>query len=1189
MNLYLKALEMYGFKSFADKIRLEFNPGITAIVGPNGSGKSNIADAVRWVLGEQSAKVLRGSKMEDVIFAGSDRRKPLGIAEVSITIDNSSGFLPVDYSEVTITRRVFRSGESEYYLNKTNCRLKDINELLMDTGIGKEGYSIIGQGKIEEILSVKSEDRRHIFEEAAGIVKYKSRKEEAEKKLEDTKQNIIRINDIIEELQFQLIPLKEQAERARRYNELSAKLKTLEVNLYINRLEELKDVLQEYEKNSAEIKSEYEKTKDYIHKLEAEVIEKSKELNAVEGEIYGIQSKMYNYSGEFEKVQAQIERSLEKLKDLKNHISENQKRKEALENKLEDLKKELDNQAAEFEDLITKLNKKELALETKTEELEEIEKSLFEEERWIEDNKGEIIELLNAISEKKNNLVGSQTFLDGLIKRRCNIEEELQKLAKNKKNLKSSLSKNKSRLEHLKELIGKISNTNSDYENEQRKIERLLKDLETEIKDLNIKKNQKESRLELLNEMEQDYMGFNKGVRNLLKEIHKEPHLMKGFCGVIAQLINTEKKYELAIETALGSSLQNVVTDTEEDAKKIIDFLKRKHLGRVTFLPINVIKPKDFGDKENSFKNIRGYIAVAADIVKYDLKYASVIRNLLGRVVVAEDLDAALNIAKKSGFNFKIVTLEGDVINPGGAMTGGSRIKHTYLLGRNREIKEIKKYLQELNVKIDNCEMKKNNLVSKLDSIKSSISANNDKIYELELKFNILQKENQGILKEQQDIEERQHILTKELNQLKQECTDTNSYISSLTSELQFKETESKKLQERVIESQNRLRIKRESREKISQEKTELKIQIASLKQEEVRLTENLKRLEREIEGIKDELNRTKKEIDNSHLLMRVIQENLKNYKKKKNDITNKINTFNKSFDEFNSKKQEYKDEIARINFQIKELNNSLNQLQDKLHKVEMNQTKYQIEAQNLENALWEKYNLNYKDALSFKKEITSKKGSIKEIEDLKSRMKDLGQVNLGAIEEYNRLKERYEFLNKQKMDLIDAQNYLYEVIKEITKKMEIQFVECFKILNNNFNDVFKELFDGGKAMIILDDPENPLESGIEIAAQPPGKKLQNLSLLSGGERALTAIALLFAILKYKPTPFCILDEIEASLDDTNVERFAKYLVKFSKESQFIVITHRKGTMEVAETLYGITMEETATSKLVSVKLEEAS
>lgn len=1187
--MILKSLELYGFKSFADKIKLEFNQGITAIVGPNGSGKSNIADAVRWVLGEQSAKTLRGLRMEDIIFAGSDKKRPLGIAEVSITFDNTSGFLPLDYSEVTITRRVFRSGESEYYLNKSGCRLKDINELFLDTGIGKEGYSIIGQGRIDEILSIKPEDRRHIFEEAAGIAKYKSRKEEAERKIEETKQNITRINDIIAELEYQLTPLKEQSDKATIYRDLAERLKIFEVNFYLNKLNRLSNILNTLEKDSDDKRGKCETAKNSTIQLEEEIINKTEALKTIEEKIYEIQNQVYNCSIELEKVQAQIERSIDKINNLDENKKTNKIKKEEISDTLEKLQMNLKSELDDFEDLITTINQRELLLNTKTEELEELDKAIFEEEQLVDERKNETLMIFQKISEKRNNLVSKQAVLESLGLRYQQAEEQSKKLDEKREQANATLESNKKRIEHIMEFMNKVSEENDLNLKEQKMLEMSIERTEEELKQLNESKHSKQSRLQFLNEMEREYIGFNKSVRNVLKAIPKEPELYKGFCGVIAKLIETDKKYELAVEAALGSAVQYFVTETSIDAAKIINFLKKRKLGRATFLPLDTVKPRERNYRNEDIKNLPGYIAFAKDIVRYESKYGNVIKYLLGRVIIAQDIDSALKIARNVNLSCKIVTLDGDIINPGGAITGGSKIKNNLFLNRSQEIKDVQQQLNKINEKIQLIEENKHHAIIKLNTVRKKLSDNNDIYRKLDLELNLLQKENKNVLNARKEIETSQHYLNKELNKLKEEDKGLNQEISLLTMEISLIEENNKKVQESIYDYQKVFKEKKTKREIISKEITELKVGLATLKQEELMFVENIKRIETEIKAQKENATKINNEIQNTNLLTRVFHDNLGNYKKQKTELCSKKKDYDEFYEKLNEQRLKLKEEIENLNLKIKELNTKSNEVQEQLHKIEIKLTKYQMEAHTIENSLWSKYNLNYKEALNINREIQTDKGIVREIRKLKTEIEYLGEINLGAIEEYKRVKERYNFLTEQKNDLIEAQEHLNKAIEEILKQMEKQFIECFNIINENFKEVFKELFDGGKAMLILDAPKDALSSGIEIVAQPPGKKLQSISLLSGGEKALTAIALLFGILKYKPTPFCILDEIETSLDDTNLKRFTQYLLKLSKETQFILITHRKETMETAKTLYGVTMEESATSKLIAVRLEEAS
>jgi len=1185
----LKTIELYGFKSFANKTKLDFDQGITAIVGPNGSGKSNIADAVRWVLGEQSAKTLRGLRMEDVIFAGSDSKRPLGIAEVSITFDNTSGFFPIDYSEITVTRRVFRSGESEYYLNKTGCRLKDIRELFMDTGIGKEGYSIIGQGKIDEILNMKAEDRRYIFEEAAGIAKFKSRKEVAKRRIEETRQNIIRIDDIISELEYQLIPLKEQADKAILYKDLSGRLKTLEASFHINKLDKIYSRINNTKNEIDKTHKIYNSKKVNIEQLETKITYKTKKLKTLEKETYEIKDKIHNLSIELEKSQAQITRTVDKLNNIKEKEALNNEDKKETMNLIKKLEIKRKSEIERYENVIKAVNEKELLLKTKANQLEELDELLSGEEQLVEKRKKEILNIFQHISDKKNRLSSNKTAQEGLNMRYSKNKKQLKELERKKEQIGHMIRNNRIRIKEIMDTINKSNKENEINLCKLKSLEMKISKTNREMDQLNERKLCKRSNINLLNEMEKNFVGFNKSVQNVLKTIPKAPNLSEGFCGVVAKLIETDKKHELAIEATLGSALQFFVTEKHTDAAKIINYLKKHKLGRATFLPLDTIRPNEIKYKGKDLKSQSGFIAFAKDVVKYDMKYANIVKYLLSRVIIVKDINSALNIANHINYSYKIVTLDGDIISPRGSITGGSSVKRTRFLNRSREIATEERQLNEIVQKIKLLQEEKNNAENSLYETNKKIADYNRTYRELELELSLLQKENENLLNNKNEIEILIHNINIELKELTKEKRELDKEISSLNAEINLMEENSTTIQKGVSDYQDLFSKKKIERETVLKNITELKINLASITQEKLMLRKSIKDLESEIKQKKEVITNIDNKLENSLLLKEVFQKNLSKYKKENVELTGQKTEDSNLYEKLISETEKLKKEIESLNMDVKELNLQLNYEQEQSHKMEIRLTKQQMEAHTIENTLWHKFSVNYKEIMAHERRIKIDKGLKNEINNLKSKIKDLGEINLGAINEYQRIKERHNFLFEQKADLMDAQEDLNRTIAKIASQMEKQFIKCFEIVNNNFKEVFKELFGGGEATLILENRDNVLSSGIEIEAQPTGKKLQNISLLSGGEKALTAIALLFGILKYRPTPFCILDEIETSLDDVNLRRFTQYLLKLSKETQFVLITHRKETMETAETLYGVTMEESAVSKLVGVRLEDAS
>lgn len=1188
--MYLKKLEIQGFKSFADKISLDFSSGITSVVGPNGSGKSNIADALRWVLGEQSARILRGSKMEDVIFAGTEHRKPLGFAEVTITLDNSDHSLPIEYTEVTIARRVFRSGESEYLINKTPCRLKDINELFLDTGIGKDGYSIIGQGRVDEILSTKSEDRRLIFEEASGIMKYKTRKMEAEKKLELTRQNLLRINDIISELEVQLEPLKQQSEAAKKYLSLSSELKKLEVTLFIQNIDRLKQRLQDELSVYEQLKQNYEKEKNKLMQLENfnnDALLKLKELDDL---LECTRHDYFSAEAEIERLSSEIKVNAEKIYNLQTNNEKLRVEIDEISKKIDNFDIELEKRSKKIAYLNDQLHKYNFKLEESQKKLDEIIKLLDENEQFIEKQKAFILDSLDISSEKKTLINNNNNFIANIDKTISKIDKEIEalKLDKDKENMKK---------ENEDEIIANANLQINKNSNQINSLKKRKQELENDINQLREAQNKiasdisyRQSRKKILIEMENNLEGYSKAVRNLLQATKANIFDGRGIHGALAQLIKTKSRYETAIEMALGSSLQNIVTEDEEAAKRAIQFLKQQKYGRATFLPLTFIKGR-FIEKHHLDKvsQMTGFCGVASELVICDSIYNEIVSNLLGRVIIADNLDNAVLMAKATANNYKIVTLEGDVLNPGGAITGGSiDIKNTGLLSRAREIEDIENYIQDAQVKYDkinnqlmlhikDCEETENairqlelqNRENEMIKVKaeSSLKQIYENIKRISSRVEILKSDKVQLLKQKQNACEEKERLEKELQELEDAI------------ELAKKS---------IMEYQEKNKDKQIQRDELHKEINDYKVSVASIKESIYAAEEYLKNAEYEKELLIKQKNKKILEID------------------KNNDEYEKVMTTNKALELAIEKKQKEKagrtfemdkiaeekamlqNDVENARLQYSETTKNINQMNEDMTKAEVKLAKIESEVEAYKNRMWDLYNITYSNAKDFIAEIENIAAAQRKINDIRKNIEELGPVNVSAIEDYVKTRERYEFMKGQKEDLEKSEQKLHKVITELTLSMKKQFVEQFNLINKNFNEVYNELFEGGKACLILDDTENVLECGIEIQVQPPGKKLQNMMLLSGGERAFTAIALLFAILRLRPAPFCILDEIEAALDDANVYRFSKYLRKYCKDTQFIVITHRKGTMEGSDMLYGVTMEEHGVSKVVSLKLEKS-
>lgn len=1188
-DLYLKRLEVQGFKSFADKISLDFNAGITSVVGPNGSGKSNIADSVRWVLGEQSAKTLRGCKMEDVIFAGTEHRKPLGFAEVSLTIDNSDNTLPVEYSEVTVTRRVYRSGESEYFINKTSCRLKDITQLFLDTGIGKDGYSIIGQGRVDEILSTKSEDRRHIFEEASGIMKYKLRKLEAEKKLEQTKQNLTRINDIINELENQLEPLHNQAETAKKYLNLREQLKELEINVYIENISKFKEKLKELEEQYKTVKDNIE---DENRKLE-DITQKNKQktdyLKVLEEKLERSRQEFYGIEGNLERCNSEIKVNEEKITNLNSNIIRIDSEIAEINLKTDELQKEEQAKQKRIDYLNEKLKDYSVKLSEYEKQMEAILASLDEKERYIENLKSGIMDKLDIMSDKKTQINNVKSHIDNLKKRHNNINNELYLLTleKDKEGMKKEdLAES---IRGTKEILKESKIKTEELGREKKEIETSLDDNRKTENKLKSELQFKTSRKKMLQDMERNLEGYNRSVREVLNACRQSPDLGSGVYGALAQLISVEKKFETAIEMSLGAALQNIVTNTEEDAKKAIEYLKKNKLGRATFLPISSVKGKSFEDHlSRDIRTQKGFCGIGAELVECNSKFNGIILSLLGRVVVVENLDAGINMARRFGYSFRIVTLEGDIISTSGSMSGGSTDNRgPGILSRNREIHELNDELEKLKKDEGEVTNRINTLISMLDEVSKEILQEEEKIKNNEL-IRIRDESHLAQVEENmRKAEARMEMLKQEQHQLSRQETDTNIELGKYEKELTDIEEDIAETKRIIAENQEKHKEDQSIRDALHTDITDFKISVNSFVESLESVRETLERITGDKESLEKSINRKNSEkLKNQEEIKSINEKNeglrriIKGFEEEKSGKTFEI-------DRISEEKKVIEEELFDTVNILNEANKNIILLQEENNRIEVRKAKLESEMEAIQNRMWDEYELTYTNALDLKKDIGSITQAQKKINEYRNEIKELGPVNVAAIDEYIKTKERYEFMSHQKNDMEQAEEKLHRVIYEMVSIMKKQFIEQFNLINVNFNKVFRELFDGGRAELIIVDKENILESGIEIEAQPPGKKLQNMMLLSGGERAFTAIALLFAILRLRPTPFCILDEIEAALDDANVYRFAEYIKRFTSQTQFIMVTHRKGTMEAADTLYGVTMEEHGISKVISMKMGE--
>lgn len=1186
--MYLKRLDIQGFKSFPEKLKLEFNKGITAVVGPNGSGKSNISDAVRWVLGEQSAKSLRGVKMEDVIFAGTDNRKPLGFAEVSITLDNVSRDLDIDFTEVTVTRRVYRSGESEYLLNGASCRLKDIYELFTDTGIGKEGYSIIGQGRIDEILSTRSEDRRNMFEEAAGILKFKNRREEARLKLDREHQNLERVEDIISTLEAQVEPLKLQSDKAKKYLQLKEQLKHIEINSFLIEADKLDTSIANVETNLSNSSSQLMSEKNDYDRLKQRQKAVKIRIENYETQLQQCQKEFYNVNSSIERKNNDIKLNQEQINSILKSIDRIEKDIEAKKSSIEQLNSNKSSYLVKYNSVELQLKELKEALNDKQQQFYKLNEVLSENESIIENYNSKIVSNIQQIANIKNSIqsIEAQYNQFSLRKEQISKEKNYNLSQINDKSIKiKSLDKLKNEKIDIETTLLKIIN---DSTKSKQEAETQLKDNKKMLDELNSSITGLKSNYKYLESTQKEYRGFAESVKNILKAKQADTSKWKGVYGALGELISVNKEYETAIEIALGASINNVITSNEQDAKAAIEYLKSTKGGRATFLPISSIKAKTFGNEIKNLFSEKGFLGIANDFITYDKIYDNIIKSLLGRVVVVDNLSNAIAISKKYNYMYKIVTLDGDLISTGGALSGGSKAQNKInILGRARELKEIETKLENLNQKLKQTKENIDLLEENINDYDELIEAKKSEYQENHISIMSLEQSSKQTLEVIKEVEIKQENLLQEDNKIDISLKEFDIKLEQYKSTLDKTETENKDIETKVNEFQSNIHSDKAAKENILDNITDMKVKISALEQEQIFCKQNI-----------DKIDNDAKQYDEQ------ISENFDEIKSLKNDMENKnsvIENIKKEIESYSLDKTEKEKQIEKIeqskNNSSKELKNIEEEAEQKLNTISLlEKENIRIETQKnklletkttIYNDIWEEYELTYNLAKDYKDNSLSENQLQKQKKQLKQNIKELGNINIDSIEEYKQVKERFEFLTSQHNDIVEAEKKLQQIIEELTNSMTEQFTQQFKLISDNFSDVFAELFGGGKAYLKLSDTNNVLESGIDIIAQPPGKNLQNMMLLSGGERALTAIALLFAILKLKPSPFCILDEIEAALDDANVNRYADYLRKFSEVTQFIVVTHRKGTMEAADILYGVTMQEQGVSKLVSVKLED--
>ena len=1181
--MFLKRLDIIGFKSFAERIEVDFVPGVTAVVGPNGSGKSNITDAIRWVLGEQSAKSLRGTKMEDIIFAGSDSRRALNFAEVTLTLDNTDQGLGIDFNEVSVTRRVSRSGDSDFFINKQSCRLKDIIDLFMDSGLGREAFSIISQGKVEEILNSKAEDRRTIFEEAAGVLKYKNRKKKAEVKLFETQDNLNRVNDILHELEGQVEPLKIQASMAKDFLEKKEQLEKIEVALTVFEIEDLHQKWEHLSKELEVHQQEELKISSELQVKEAAIVETRDKIAAMDESITDLQNVLLHASEELEK----LEGRKEVLKERKKNAAQNKEQLKSniteLTDRISQLKTNRDLQAETVKGLSIQVEKLKTELKEREEKLPLYSGNMEEK---IEALKSEYIDLLNDQAGAKNEIKYIDQQLEQQERRGARLDAENEKYLEERL---TALNKKQEIQLSLEEVQKKLAGQLVSYREGQRELESVKNNYEKQEKTLYQAYQllqQAKSRKEMLEEMEEDFAGFFQGVKEVLKA---RDHKLMGIEGAVAELITVPKEYETSIETALGGALQHIVVDSEQNARTAIQYLKKNSFGRATFLPLSVIKGRAFSSAQlSSIQNHPSLIGPAVSLVKFDPKYSEVMNNLLGNVIITKDLKGANELAKILQYRARIVTLDGDIVNPGGSMTGGAlKQKTTSLLTRKGELENLKEKLVMMEEKTAGLEKAVKSLKAEVQQLEKQVDEIRQDGESLRLTEQSVKGDLRGIELQEKNLNERLALYDLEKGQLTEERESLLTRKRELAEAFESYKGTIAELDVQISTLTEQKTSNLSSKETLMNEINELKVEFASKNQQfthaKERLTllnDDLKESEQKLLIFTEDLNLLSSEMTNSSSGEELL-EAAANRKLQDKEATLQLIT------ERRQERLSMQDYLENTELEAKELKRLHKGMIVVLKDEEVKLNRLDVELENRLAQLREEYLLSFEGAKEQYPLTISPDEARKKVKLIKLAMEELGNVNLGAIEEYERVSERYEFLNEQKTDLQEAKDTLYKVIEEMDSEMKRRFEQTFEGIREHFEPTFRTLFGGGRADLVLTIPDDLLNTGVEIVAQPPGKKLQNLGLLSGGERALTAIALLFSILKVRPVPFCILDEVEAALDEANVHRFSQYLKRYSKETQFIVITHRKGTMEEADVLYGVTMQESGVSKLVSVRLED--
>ena len=1180
--MYLKRIEIQGFKSFANKIVFDFHNGITGIVGPNGSGKSNVSDAVRWVLGEQSAKQLRGGNMQDVIFAGTELRKPLGFAYVAITLDNSDHKLDIDFKEVTVSRRLFRSGESEYLINGSACRLKDISELFFDTGIGKDGYSIIGQGQVDKILNGRPEERRELFDEAAGITKFKRRKGLALKKLESERESLVRVNDILAELEKQVGPLEKQAKVAKEFLNLREELKIFDVNSYIMEYDGITQNLNEYKKREKLLSDDLADARNLLEKSKTDYEDITTELKRLDEELDDVRNLIGNNGTRLQEINSHIE-------ILKEQINSENKNNENLSSRGENIDSDIEKKQKELE----ALKEEKFSLQNLLKEANEKENALLRELEDIDEKIDELAQRLDTLrlsSEEFNSrnadLRAKKERYKGILEqvrlRKSQMTQRLLESKTGQNTIELKIDEENKNLNSVNESLHSAENTKDELESKKAGIHSEIIRFSKVASELQMKYQSESAKLTSLKDLAEKYDGYGIAIKKIMETRDR----IGGIHGVVADIVRASKKYEVAIETALGGRIQNVVIDSENTAKVLIDYLKKNRFGRATFLPLSAMRNNTFSNTE--FLKEKGVVGIASELVEYDAVYKNLIGSLLGRIVVIDNIDNAIAFEKKFRYEYRVVTLDGDSLSPGGSISGGAFKNSTNLLSKKREIEEAQasvsvllKNYNEANDKLESFNLQRNDIEIKLDE-------NRKVIQDLIIEKNNISNRRSGLIEKLEELKASSVSVQTDFDNIDKELAEIEIETKRLDAKLSNVGEDFGKLGKDISDVESDIKEQRNARELLVEKLNASKLEKANISQRLEFIDENVNRTGEDVKALLDEksglktraedivrnINEKNKIIENEHISKNELAKKIEKLKQREEELISLKEAKSKSQNKIFDNRDIYSERVSLLDRDIYRLKGQIEKSEERMSE----RTNY----------MWNEYELTYNSSLELKTDTHMSLNDIRaNIATLKSKIKALGNVNINAISDYNEISGRYELMKKQHTDILEAEATLINIIDELDVAMKKQFAEKFEEIAKEFNEVFKELFGGGSGKLVLEESTDMLEAGITIISQPPGKKLQNMMQLSGGEKALTAIALLFAIQNLKPSPFALLDEIEAALDDSNVDRFAKYLHKLTDHTQFIVITHRRGTMVSADRLYGITMQEKGVSALVSVNLIE--